>query len=68
MTASLTIDASKAENVVGPSLNSDSLTSFNDFSGPDCVCVSIRQIKAGRTFTVTLPGHSVSVFALEVER
>jgi len=85
VTASLTIDPSKAENVIGPSkvslsgssvtwqgrletLNSDSLMSSNDFSQRDCVWVSIEQIKAGGTLTVTLPGHPVSVFALEVER
>jgi alpha-N-arabinofuranosidase len=49
-------------------LNSDSLTTSNDFSQPDSVRVSDRQIEVGRAFTVTFPAHSVSVITLEVER
>lgn len=49
-------------------LNSDGLTTSNDFSHPDSVHVSSSQIQAGPVFTVTLPEHSVSVITLEVER
>jgi alpha-N-arabinofuranosidase len=49
-------------------LNSDDLATSNDFSHPDSVHVSARQIEAGQSFTVTLPEHSVSVITLEVER
>lgn len=47
-------------------LNSDSLAAANDFGHPDSVHVSANQIKAGQSFTVTLPEHSVSVITLEV--
>jgi alpha-N-arabinofuranosidase len=49
-------------------LNSDSLTTSNDFTHPDSVHVSTSQLEAGRTFVVRLPEHSVSVITLEVER
>ena len=49
-------------------LNSDSLTTSNDFSHPDSVHVSATQFEAGQSFTVKLPEHSVSVITLEVER
>jgi alpha-N-arabinofuranosidase len=49
-------------------LNSDSLTTPNDFSHPDSVHMSANQIEAGQSFTVTLPEHSVSVITLEVAR
>jgi len=48
-------------------LNSDSLTTSNDFSHLDSVHVSATQIEAGQSFTVKLPEHSVSVITLEVE-
>jgi alpha-L-arabinofuranosidase len=49
-------------------LNSGGLITSNDFSQPDSVHVSTRQVGAGRKFVVTLPAHSVSVITLEVER
>jgi alpha-L-arabinofuranosidase len=49
-------------------LNSNSLTTSNDFSHPDSVHVSVTQIEAGQSFTVDLPEHSVSVITLEVAR
>jgi hypothetical protein len=49
-------------------LNSDSLSTSNDFSQPDSVHVSTRQIETGPAFMVTFPEHSVSVITLEVER
>jgi alpha-N-arabinofuranosidase len=49
-------------------LNSERLATSNDFSHPDSVHVSARQIEAGQSFTVTLPEHSVSVITLQVER
>jgi alpha-L-arabinofuranosidase len=49
-------------------LNSDGLTIANDFSHPDAVHVITRQFEAGRSFTVTLSKHSVSVITLQVEQ
>jgi len=49
-------------------LNSDSLTTANDFSHPDAVHVTAREIESGPAFTINLPAHSVSVITLEVER
>jgi alpha-N-arabinofuranosidase len=49
-------------------LNGDGLMTSNDFSHPDSVHVSTSQISAGPVFMVTLPGHSVSMITLEVER
>jgi alpha-N-arabinofuranosidase len=49
-------------------INSESLTTANDFSHPDSVRVTTRQFEAGASFTVMLPEHSLSVITLEVER
>jgi alpha-L-arabinofuranosidase len=57
-----------SKNAQIETLNSDSLTTSNDFSHPDSVHVSAKQIEAGQSFTVTLPEHSVSVITLEVAR
>jgi alpha-N-arabinofuranosidase len=48
-------------------LNSDSLTASNDFSHPDTVHVTARQIEAGSSFALTLAEHSVSVITLQLE-
>lgn len=45
-------------------LTAPSLTTFNDFSHPDAVSIQKRPLPTGRTFTVTLPKHSVSVIVL----
>ena len=57
-----------SKNAKIETLNSDSLTTPNDFSHPDSVHMSANQIEAGQSFTVTLPKHSVSVITLEVAR
>ena len=57
-----------SKNAKIETLNSDSLTTPNDFSHPDSVHMSANQIEAGQSFTVTLPEHSVSVITLEVAR
>jgi len=57
-----------SKNAKIETLNSDSLTTSNDFSHPDSVHMSANQIEAGQSFTVTLPKHSVSVITLEVAR
>ena len=49
-------------------LDSDELTTSNDFSHPDAVHVTTNKIGAGLSFTVTLPRHSVSVITLQVVR
>ncbi|HEV3468249.1 MAG TPA: alpha-L-arabinofuranosidase C-terminal domain-containing protein, partial [Pyrinomonadaceae bacterium] len=43
-----------------------SLAESNDFSRPDAVRVRRLPVRAGRSFTVTLPKHSVAVIALSV--
>jgi len=48
-------------------LNGDSLTASNEFSHPDTVHVTARQIEAGSSFALTLPEHSVSVITLQVK-
>lgn len=49
-------------------LSGNSLTASNDFSHPDTVHVTNRQIGGGSSFSLTLPEHSASVITLEVER
>jgi alpha-L-arabinofuranosidase len=48
-------------------LNGDTVKTANDFSHPDAVRVTSNQIEVGRSFTVRLPAHSVSVISVEVE-
>jgi alpha-L-arabinofuranosidase len=43
-----------------------SLTASNDFLRPDAVLIGKTAERAGRTFVVTLPKHSVSVISLAV--
>jgi alpha-N-arabinofuranosidase len=43
-----------------------SLSAHNDFSNPDAVSVRRSRLRAGRSFTVELPEHSVSVITLRV--
>lgn len=49
-------------------LNGDGLTVSNDFSHPDLVRITTNTIAAGSSFIVTLPGHSVSVITMDVDR
>ena len=49
-------------------MSGNSLTTSNDFSHPDTVHVTNRQIGGGSSFSLTLPEHSASVITLEVER
>ena len=44
------------------------LTASNDFARPEAVSVTRSPLRAGQSFVVTLPKHSVSVIALEVAR
>ena len=55
------VPAARAElkTVTAPSFSAS-----NDFSRPDAVSIQTRTLPAGRTFTVTLPKHSVSVIVL----
>jgi alpha-L-arabinofuranosidase len=41
-----------------------SLHDSNDFSRPEAVSVRDAAVRAGRSFTVTLPAHSVAVITL----
>ena len=45
-------------------LTAPTLQAANSFATPDAVSVRTRRIPAGRTFTVDLPRHSVSVIVL----
>jgi alpha-N-arabinofuranosidase len=45
-------------------LTAPTLQTANSFATPDAVSVRTRQVPAGRTFTVDLPRHSVSVIVL----
>jgi alpha-N-arabinofuranosidase len=49
-------------------LNSDGLTTANDFSHPDAVRVETSLFDAGPSFTLMLREHSVSVITLQVEQ
>jgi alpha-N-arabinofuranosidase len=55
------VPAARAElkTVTAPSFSAS-----NDFSRPDAVSIQTRTLPAARTFTVTLPKHSVSVLVL----
>ena len=48
-------------------LTAPSLRASNDFARPEAVSVSRAPLRAGRSFVVHLPKHSVSVIALDVE-
>jgi alpha-N-arabinofuranosidase len=45
-------------------LTAPTLQAANSFAAPDAVSVRTRQVRAGRTFTIDLPRHSVSVIVL----
>lgn len=47
-------------------LTSNSLDASNNFSAPDAVAIHSHDIPVGKSFTVTLPEHSVSVITLNV--
>jgi alpha-N-arabinofuranosidase len=45
-------------------VNAPSLTASNSFANPNAVSIRQTSVRAGATFMVTLPAHSVSVIAL----
>jgi alpha-L-arabinofuranosidase len=47
-------------------VTSNSLKDSNDFSRPNAVSVRTLPVRAGESFTVTLPKHSVAVITLDV--
>ncbi|HWS87747.1 MAG TPA: alpha-L-arabinofuranosidase C-terminal domain-containing protein [Pyrinomonadaceae bacterium] len=47
-------------------LTAGSLGDSNDFSRPDAVKVSRTPLRAGKSFTLTLPKHSVAVIVLDL--
>ena len=49
-------------------LTAKSSGASNDFSRPDAVSVRTVPVRAGKSFTVTLPKHSVSVITLDLVR
>jgi alpha-N-arabinofuranosidase len=49
-------------------LTAGSLDESNDFSRPGAVSVRRTPVRAGRSFTVTLPRHSVAVITLDLSR
>jgi hypothetical protein len=40
----------------------------NDFSRPDAISIQKRTLPSGRSFSVTLPKHSVSVMVVRTEQ
>ena len=49
-------------------LTAPSLRASNDFARPEAVSVRRTPLRAGRSFVVHLPKHSVSLIALDVAR
>jgi len=47
-------------------INADSMTAANSFESPDAVSPRQKRIRAGSSFVVDLPSHSVSVITLDV--
>ncbi|MDQ3806286.1 MAG: hypothetical protein M3416_20965, partial [Acidobacteriota bacterium] len=50
------------------SITAPSLRTSNDFARPEAVSEGRAAVRAGRSFSVTLPKHSVSVIILDVAR
>jgi alpha-N-arabinofuranosidase len=66
-TVSLT-GAELESNAEIATLAADSLGVFNSFSTPEAISIKRSQLKAGSSFMVELPKHSVSVITLSVKR
>jgi alpha-N-arabinofuranosidase len=66
-TVSLT-GAELESNAEIATLTADSLGVFNSFSTPEAISIKRSQLKAGSSFIVELPKHSVSVITLSVKR
>jgi alpha-N-arabinofuranosidase len=49
-------------------VNAASLHAANDFARPDAISIKRTPVRAGPSFVVTLPQHSVSVLTLDVMR
>ncbi len=48
-------------------LNGKTLTAFNDFRHPEAVSITTRTIPGSRSFTLTLPEHSVAVITFDLD-
>jgi alpha-L-arabinofuranosidase len=61
----ITVDGGKPPSqATQHTLTAPTLQTANSFNAPDAVSVRTQQLPAGRTFTVDLPRHSVSVIVL----
>ena len=49
-------------------INGSTLTAANDFTHPESVNIASRTTAASRSFSVTLPEHSVSVITMDIEK
>jgi alpha-N-arabinofuranosidase len=67
LTTTVTVEgAIPADRAELTTVNVPSLTASNDFLHPDAVFIRKTTLRAGHTFVVTLPKHSVSVINLVV--
>jgi alpha-L-arabinofuranosidase len=57
-----------ASNGVMEIVTADSLTAANSYAAPRAVSIRRAEFKAGNSFSVELPRHSVSVITLNVEK
>jgi alpha-L-arabinofuranosidase len=60
--------ASVASGAAAEHVVADSLTAVNGFAMPDAVKVTRGSIRAGNSFSLDLPRHSVSVITLTTTR
>lgn len=60
--------ATVGARAVVTTLTAPTLQTSNDFAHPEAVAPRRSNVRAGRTFSVLLPKHSVSIIALEVAR
>ena len=60
--------AQVSPNAVVERVTADSLSAVNGFATPDAVRISHESVKAGNSFVLDLPAHSVAVVTLSVAR
>ena len=60
--------AQVSPNAVVERVTADSLSAVNGFATPDAVRISNESVKAGNSFVLDMPAHSVAVVTLSVAR
>ena len=60
--------AQVSPNAVVERVTADSLSAVNSFATPDAVRISHESVKAGNSFVLDMPAHSVAVVTLSVAR